>query len=69
MKKLTPEHVEKWLAQGERLMRSPITTAVFAAIAPFLPKAGLTTAQVEGMKRRALDAEQREARARQRAGQ
>lgn len=69
MKKVTPEQVEKWLKAGESLMKSPITSVVFAAIAPFLPKAGLTPEQIAGMRARSLDAEQREARARKRAGQ
>ena len=65
----TPEHVEKWLAAGEKLLRSPITGVVFAAIAPFLPLAGITSEQLAGMKARATNAEQREAMARKRAGQ
>ena len=69
MKKPTVEQLEKWLAAGEKLMRSPITASVFAALAPFLPKAGFTEEQITGMKARAEDAKAREARARRRAGQ
>jgi len=67
--KLTPENIEKWMAAGEKLMKSPITGAVFGAIAPFLPKAGITPEQLAGMKARAADSKQREERARKRAGQ
>lgn len=69
MPKVTPEKIEKWMAAGEKLMASSITTAVFAAIAPFLPKAGITPEQLAGMKTRAADSAQREARARKRSGQ
>lgn len=63
------QQLEQWLAKGEQIMRSPITASVFAAIAPFLPKAGFTPEQIAGMKARAADAATREARARKRAGQ
>lgn len=69
MAKLSPEKIEKWLATGEKLMGSPITSSVFAAIAPFLPKAGLTPEQIAAMKARAVDASEREKKARRRAGQ
>ena len=67
MPKITIAKLEKWMAAGEKLMQSPITASVFAAIAPFLPKAGFTPTQIAGMEARAADAKLREARARERA--
>lgn len=68
-KKITVEQLEKWLAVGEKLVKSPIATIVLAALAPLLPKAGFTPEQIAGMKARAADASDRERRARKRAGQ
>ena len=69
MPKVNPKKIQQWLAVGDALMGAPVASVVFSAIAAYLPKAGLTPEQIAGMKARYLDAEQREARARKRAGQ
>lgn len=66
MKSPTPEQIEKWISAGEKLVKSPIGGLVLNAIAGVLPKAGITPEQLAGMKARAADATQREARARAR---
>lgn len=69
MPKISVEKLEKWIGQGTKLLGSPIGQAVLGAIADRLPKVGFTEDQIAGMKARAEDARNREARARQRAGQ
>ena len=69
MPTLKPEQIEKWLAAGEKLVKSPIAGVVLHVIGDLLPKAGITPEQLAGMKARLADAGTRKARARQRAGQ
>ena len=69
MPSLKPEQIEKWLAAGEKLVKSPIAGVVLHVIGDLLPKAGITPEQLAGMQARLADASTRKARARQRAGQ
>lgn len=69
MAALKPEQIEKWLAAGERLIKSPIAGVVLHVIGDLLPKAGITPEQLAGMKARLAEAGARKARAQKRAGQ
>lgn len=69
MPPLKVEQLEKWLAAGEKLVKSPIAGVVLHVIGDLLPKAGITPEQLAGMKARLVDAGARKLRARQRAGQ
>ncbi len=66
---LKPEQLEKWLAAGEKLVKSPIAGVVLHVIGDLLPKAGITPEQLAAMKARLVDAGDRKARAKKRAGQ